>query len=106
MENILEIFALLVVGWSGIISAIILAIIGVYSRKPAWIFIAAILAIPNAIYLTGSPAIGNAALLIPAAYLVSAAASWYKRQRLAWVLLLPLLVFYGWLAFTVVTQYH
>lgn len=106
MKNFLEIIAPLVVGWPGIISSIILAIIGVYSRKPVWIIIAAILAIPNAIYLTGSPAIGRAGLLIPAAFLGSAIASRYKRQWLAWVLLFPQLVFYRWLAYTVVTQYQ
>ncbi|NLI90835.1 MAG: hypothetical protein GX434_01135 [Peptococcaceae bacterium] len=96
--------AVLLIGWPGIITAIVLVSIGIYTRKIWLIVLGAIFAIPISWYLGGTPRFRYIMYGLPIFFIGSAFAVKYGKERLAWILTLPYIGIMGWLGFTVLTQ--
>jgi hypothetical protein len=91
-------------GWPAILAALVLSAAGIVRRKPVWLAIAALLALPVFLYLAANPFPGWPALLVPLA--LAGAGFAVRRQHIAaaWLLLGPLVGISGWLAIAVMSQ--
>lgn len=90
--------------WSLILSSLIISIMGVQKRKPVWLIIGAILAVPLPLYLSMYPFFGYIGLLLPLFQLGASIAIQKKNVWLSWLLLLPIVGITCWLAIVVLTQ--
>lgn len=89
-------------GWPMIVVSILLSIAGVWLKKPAFLVIAGVVAIPFSAYITAATSLPG--LLLPAFQL--GAAYSVKRQKpvLAWLLIAPMIIVAGYLAYAVLSQ--
>jgi hypothetical protein len=94
----------LLFGWPGIIASLVIGAAGVAGKKPWLLVLGGLVALPHAIYLSGSPSIQWAAYLLPLAYLDAAVTLRYKPRWLAGLWLLPQLATDTWLAVAVLNQ--
>ena len=94
----------LLIGWPGIITAIVLVSIGIYTRKIGLIILGALFAVPISWYLGGMPKFRYIMWGLPLVFIGSALAMKYGKNRLAWIFTLPYIAVIGWLGFTVLTQ--
>ena len=99
----LELWPLLL-GWPAVVIAIALSVTGIVQKKSRWLVAAAIVALPLALYLAGSPAFGWLGLTIPLFLPAASIAIHYDNSRLAWFLLAPFVGVSGWLALAVINQ--
>jgi hypothetical protein len=90
--------------WSLILCSLIISILGVQKRKPVWLIIGAILAVPLSLYLNMSPLFRYIGLLLPLFQLGASIAIQKKIAWLSWLLLLPIVGITCWLAIVVLTQ--
>jgi hypothetical protein len=76
-------------GWPAIIGSLLVTVIGLLARKPLWIAVGGALLLPFSIYLTIHSVPGIILPLFPfgAAWAVSR-----RNVRLAWLLMLPLVI--------------
>jgi len=104
MGNLLEMWPAIVFGWPAILLSIALSAIGIVRKRPKWLVVAAILALPFSIYLVGSPAFRWFGLAIPL-LLAGAGYSIFKNHSgVAWFLLAPFVGVSGWLAIVVMSE--
>lgn len=92
----------IIFGWPALISSIVLSMIGVSLKKPAFLVAAGITSIPFAAYLMAASNLP--ALLLSAFQLGSAYAVKRQKFQLAWLLIVPMIVTAIWLAYIVLTQ--
>jgi hypothetical protein len=102
--NMLEAWPAIVFGWPAILASIALSIMGIVRRRPKWLVVAAIVALPFSLYLAGSPAFGWLGLSIPLLLAGASVASRYDQPIVAWSLLAPFVGVSGWLAIVVMTE--
>jgi hypothetical protein len=76
-------------GWPAILGSLLVTIIGLFAKRPLWIAIGGALLLPFSIYLTihGVPGIILPLFPFGAAWAVSR-----QKVRLAWLLMLPLVI--------------
>lgn len=96
--------AVLLIGWPGIITAIVLVSAGIYTKRVWLIIIGAIFAIPISWYLGSTPKFRYIMYALPLFLIGSALAVKLGKNRLAWILILPYIGVVGWLAITVLSQ--
>jgi hypothetical protein len=87
----LQLLALIFIGWPAIIGSLLLSSLGVFGRRP-WLCLAgAILSLGFAWYLTGFPAVifKLAGYLLPLFHLAAMFFVHRKRERIAGLFLLP-----------------
>ncbi|AGA68268.1 hypothetical protein Desdi_0741 [Desulfitobacterium dichloroeliminans LMG P-21439] len=101
---LINVLAVLLIGWFGIITAIVLVSIGIYTKKTWLIILGAVFAIPISWYLGGTPKFRYIMYGLPIFFIGSALAVKFHKDRLAWLLTLPYVGIMGWLGFTVLTQ--
>lgn len=99
----LDFFLIVLVGWPGILSSVVLAIIGLLRANYRWLVAAAILAFPFSWYLSGFPVVRSPVFLLPVILFASAFVLYRKHEMIAWVIAVPyfltiLLLFYVILA--------
>ncbi len=63
---------------------------------------AAVIAIPFSLYLGGSPGVGWIGLVIPLLLMAAAAFVHYRKPKIAWSLLVPVVAVVGWVAGAVI----
>ncbi|KJS84436.1 MAG: hypothetical protein JM58_10800 [Peptococcaceae bacterium BICA1-8] len=96
--------AILFIGWPGIIIAIVLVSIGIYTNRTWLIILGAIFAMPISWYLGSTPRFRYIMYALPIFFIGSALAVKFGKNRLAWVLILPYIIIMGWLGLTVLSQ--
>lgn len=96
--------AVLLIGWPGIIAAIVFVSIGIYTKKIWLIILGVVFAIPISWYLGGTPRFRYIMYGLPIFFIGSALAVKFGKERFAWLLTLPYVGIMGWLGFTVLTQ--
>jgi len=81
--------SIILFGWPAILGSLLVTVIGLLARKPLWIAIGGALLLPFSIHLTLNrlPAIILPLFQFGAAWAVSR-----QRMRLAWLLMLPLVI--------------
>ena len=84
-----------------IIVSILFSIAGVWLKKPAFLVTAGVIALPFAAYLTAAGAPG---LLLPVFHFGSAYAVRREKNRIAWLLIAPMMILALFLAYAVLTQ--
>lgn len=99
-----DILIQLIFGWPAIILSLLISVGGIALRKPWFLVVGGVVAIPFSWYLSGFPAIRSPAILLPLFQFGSAAALWYEKRLLAWLLLLPLALIIVFLAIVVFSQ--
>ena len=91
----------IIFGWPAIIASILLSVVGVWLQKPVLLVVGGIVCLPFTYYLSGfrTPAVILPLFQFGSAYAVS-------RQKIlfAWLLLAPLVIIAGMLAYAVLTQ--
>ena len=92
-------------GWSSIISSLVISIIGVIANRGSFVLVGAILAIPFSWYIAMTPLFGYWGFMFPVTLAGAAIASRQRVNWLAWILLLPYTVLVVWMAATVLTQH-
>ncbi len=100
----LQMWPAILFGWPAILVSIALSIMGIVRRRPKWLVVAAIVALPFSLYLAGSPAFGWLGLSIPLLLAGASVASRYDQSMVAWSLLAPFVGVSGWLAIVVMTE--
>lgn len=99
-----EILLQIVFGWPAIILSLLVSLIGLITKRHQYLFVAAVLLLPFAIYLMGYPSVRGWSLALPLCQIGSAFAIRNQKIVLAWsIFLLPLLAI-AWLAFLVLSQ--
>jgi len=96
--------AIICFGWPAIITSILISMAGLLMKRPTLLVIAGVVCIPFTYYLSGG--FRNPALILPLFQFGSAYAIHRQKNRLAWVLLAPLVIVSIVLAFIVWTQYR
>jgi hypothetical protein len=92
----------IVFGWPAIIVSILLSIAGIWRKKPGLLMAAGIVCIPFAYYVSNG--FRSPLLLLPVCELGAAYALMRGFNRIAWLLIAPLLIVAALLAYTVLTQ--
>jgi general stress protein CsbA len=87
-----------VFGWPAILLSILLAITGISSRRPAALFVSAVIAAPFSFYLAGTPRVGWLALMLPVLLIGAGIAVRYRSVPTAWLLLMPVVAVVIWVA--------
>jgi hypothetical protein len=100
----MESWPVILLGWPAILSAIALSIAGIVRKKPNWLIAPAILLIPISLYLAGTPRFRWIALVVPILLIGASIAVRRSNYRLAWALIIPFIVFFGWLAMIVLNE--
>ncbi len=91
-------------GWPALLVALVLSGFGVFRKRPRYLFAAAILILPISLYLAATPRFAFAALLAPLVLLLAGLAIKRNKINLAIVMVLPVVLFFGWLALIVLQQ--
>jgi hypothetical protein len=99
-----SILAILLIGWPGIITAIVLVCIGICLKRIKLIILGAFFAIPIYWYLGSAPRFRYIMYALPLFFIGSPIAIKYGKNRLAWIFILPYVGVIGWLGFTVLSQ--
>ncbi|MDQ7094306.1 hypothetical protein REC12_11965 [Desulfosporosinus sp. PR] len=101
---LLHVLAVVLIGWPGIITAIALVSIGIYTKRIRLIILGTAFAIPISWYLGSTPKFRYIMYGLPLFFIGSALAIKSGKNRLAWILTLPYVGIIGWLGFTVLSQ--
>ena len=92
----------IVFGWPAIITSILLSIAGIRLKKPGLLIAAGIVCIPFTFYVSNG--FRSPLILLPVCELGAAYALLRKFNRIAWLLIAPLLIVAAFLAYTVLRQ--
>ncbi len=92
----------IVFGWPAIMIAILLSIAGVWLKKPGLLIASAIVSVPFTYYVSNG--FRSPLLLLPVFELGAAYALVRQSNKIAWLLIAPLLIVAAVLAYTVLTQ--
>ena len=85
----IDLFVVMVFGLPAVLVSLVLSAIGVWKGRFWLVVLGAVLFIPFAYYLNGSPGLRGFAILLPLFQVISAAAVREKNQVWAWILLVP-----------------
>ncbi len=102
--TILSGLAIVLIGWPGIITALVLVSIGIYTKRILLIVLGTIFSIPISWYLGSSPIFRYIMYALPMFFIGSAIAIKFGKHKLAWILIIPYVVTMVWLGFTVLSQ--
>ena len=97
-----EILVQIIFGWPAIITSILLSIAGVWLKKPVLLVVAGIVCIPFTYYVSNG--FRNPALLLPFFQFGSAFAIARQKNLIAWLFLVPIVIFAVALAYIVLAQ--
>jgi hypothetical protein len=92
----IDLFVVMVFGLPAVLLSLVLSVIGVWKDKFWLVMLGAVLFIPFAYYLNGSPGLRGFAILLPLFQMASAAAVREKNKMWAWLLLVPALAASVW----------
>lgn len=95
---------MLILFWPFMLASIVLAFLAIGKKKPLFLVIACFLILPFSLYLAATPLFKGWGLLLPLLYV---AAAFALKKNLTWlsiILVLPVIILIGWLAFVVVMQ--
>jgi hypothetical protein len=85
----IDLLVVMVFGLPAVLLSLVLSVIGVWRDKFWLVILGAVLIIPFAYYLNGSPGLRGFAILLPLFQMVSGAAVREKSKVWAWILLIP-----------------
>ncbi|WP_084024426.1 hypothetical protein [Vulcanibacillus modesticaldus] len=94
----------LFVGWVGMITSLLLSIIGIITKKVRLVIIGSILTFPISIYLSGTPRFKYFMVILP---LFQFASAYFLHRRvlwLSWLLIVPFTILVIWLGMDVINQ--
>jgi len=91
-------------GWPALLVALALSGFGMFLQRPRYLYTAAILILPVSLYLAATPRFAFAALLAPLLVLLAGLVIKRNHINLAIVMVLPVVLFFGWLALIVLQQ--
>ncbi|MDQ7791297.1 MAG: hypothetical protein RDV00_04125 [Clostridia bacterium] len=91
--------------WPAILIAVVSSVYGIARRRSLWLLLGALLTMPTALYLLGTPRFRNVAVFLPLFLVLAALAMSRQRPWLALALLAPYAAFFGWLAWLIFTSY-
>jgi hypothetical protein len=94
----------IIFGWPTIILSLTVSGTGIIKKWPWFLVGGGVLCVPFSFYLSGYPVPRFLAFLLPLFQFGAAWAVHFNRTKLAWVLLLPLVIFSLFLASIVITQ--
>jgi hypothetical protein len=100
----LETLVQLLFGWPAIIVSLLAAILGLVWKRPRMVGLAAVLITPFSFYLSLTPNFRGLALILPFFEAGAAYAVYKGKMLMAVLLVLPVFIVCGWVAFIVVTQ--
>lgn len=92
------------IGWPGIITAIVLVSIGISAKRIWLIILGAVFAIPISWYLGSNPKFRYIMYALPIFFIGSALAIKYEKNKLAWIFVLPYVGIISWLGLAVLSQ--
>ena len=95
---------LVLLGWPALLVALALSGFGTFHKRPWYLYTAAILILPVSLYLAATPRFAFIALLAPLWLLLAGLAIKRNKINLAIVMVLPVVLFFSWLALIVVQQ--
>ncbi len=98
VRNILEMWPAILFGWPAILAALGLAVTGILHSKPGRPLVGAILVLPISLYLAGSPRFGWLGVSVPLLLSGASIAIYFQHSSVAWLLLVPFVGTFGWLA--------
>jgi hypothetical protein len=87
---------ILFLGWPAIVGSLLVTLIGLLAKKPRWIAIGGALLLPFSIFLTLNRVPG---IILPIFQFGAAWAIYRQKIRLAWLLMLPLVIVFILLVF-------
>jgi len=96
-----EIFVQIIFGWPAIITSILVSIAGIWLKKPVLLVVAGVVCLPFTYYLSG---FRTPAIILPLFQFGSAYAVTRQKTLIAWLLIAPLVIIAGMLAYAVLTQ--
>jgi len=91
-------------GWPTLLVALALSGFGTFRNRPWNLYTAAILILPVSLYLATTPRFAFVALLAPLALLLAGLAIKRNKINLAIVMVLPVVLFFSWLALIVLQE--
>ena len=91
-------------GWPAIILSLVVSIAGILKKWPWMLVLGGVLCVPFTVYLFGFTYLHFFGFLLPFFQFGAAWAVHAKRKTVAWVLLLPLVIIMGFLAFLVLAN--
>lgn len=91
-------------GWPTLLVALVLSGFGMFLNRPWNLYTAAILILPVSLYLAATPRFAFVALLAPLAFLLAGLAIKRNKINLAVVMVLPVVLFFSWLAMIVLQE--
>ena len=91
-------------GWPTLLVALVLSGFGTFQNRPWNLYTAAILILPVSLYLAATPRFAFVALLAPLALLLAGLAIKRNKINLAIVMVLPVVLFFSWLAMIVLQE--
>jgi hypothetical protein len=100
----INIIVSLFVGWPGIVSTVILALIGLFRANFRFLVAAAIFAFPFSWFLSGFPVIHSLVFLLPLFIFGSAFALYRDHEMIAWLIALPFFLTILFLYYTILVQ--
>jgi hypothetical protein len=92
----------IIFGWPAIIASILLWIVGIRLKKPGFLIAAGIVCIPFTYYVSNG--FRSPLILLPVCELGATYALMRRSNKIAWLLVAPLLIVAAVLAYTVITQ--
>ncbi len=95
---------LVLLGWPALLVALALSGFGTYHKRPWNLYTAAILILPVSLYLAATPRFAFVTLLAPLALLLAGLATKRNKINLAIVMVLPVVLFFSWLALIVLQE--
>jgi hypothetical protein len=102
----LSMLAIIFIGWPGIVSSLVISLVGLIIRKHSFLLIGALLAVPFSWYIGMTPLLKYWGLGIPLFQVGSAIAIKRKVFWLSWLLILPYTSLVVWLAISVLTEHQ
>ena len=100
----MELLPVLIFGWPALLLALALSVAGILRRRPAWLAVGSVIAIPFFSYLAATPRFRWIALAFPLLLLGASIAVHRGRFGLAWALFVPFAGIVAWLAVVVLSE--
>lgn len=94
----------LFIGWPGILTTVVLALLGLFRADYRYLIAAAILAFPYSWFLSGFPIIRSPAFLLPLFIFGSAFAVYRDHEMIAWLIAIPFFLAILFLYYTILIQ--
>ena len=91
-------------GWPVLLAALALSGFGTFHKRPWCLYTATILVFPISFYLAVTPRFTYVGLLVPLALLLAGLAIKRYKINLAFALVLPVVLFFSWLAMIVLME--